>query len=112
MAIKTADAIRKANAIPDQVERADILYSLGLKPKGTPILNSYLNNGFVLDDSEAQKNSIFDDLDIHVADQVKVVLKKNGVVCSPKFDDLYELEIHCWQNKKAYEDLSSLIIAA
>lgn len=111
MAIKTADAIRKANAIPDQVERADLLYSLGLKPKGTPILNSYLKKGFVLDDSAAQRNSIFDDLDIQVADQVKVVLKKNGVVCSPKFDDFYELEMHCWQNKKAYEDLSSVIIA-
>ncbi len=112
MAIKTADAIRKANSIPDQVERADVLYSLGLKPKGTPILNSYLKKGFVLDDSMAPKNSIFDALDIQVADQVKVVLKKNGVVCSPKFDSLYDLEMHCWQNKKAYEDLSSAVISS
>ncbi len=106
------DAIRKANAIPNKLEKAGVLYSLGERPSGIPFLNICLQKGFTVDHCEDEKLTFREELNIHISDETKVVLKKNGVTCSPRFDDFFDLEVYCWQNLDHYDQLSGVVVAA
>ena len=101
------DKIAKAQHIHDPLLRANALYSLGVRPNTIPFIRTCLKLGFTLEHEPPHV------IETTEADEppLAVTLKKNGVSCSPRFLDLYDLELHCWKNMKQYDALSKKNLA-
>ncbi|THB65961.1 MAG: hypothetical protein D6B27_07595 [Gammaproteobacteria bacterium] len=99
-------------SISNSLARVGDMYSLGLKPRGIPFINECIQKGFTVDHCEDSCANLADEKDIMVLESTRVVLKKNGVTCSPKFDDLFDLEVYCWKNLEHYNQLSQVVVAA
>lgn len=105
-----SDKVAKAKLIHDPLQRANALYTLGVRPSTIPFIRTCLKLGFTL---EHEPSSNIEEVEPEPTSEppLAITLKKNGVTCSPRFLDLYDLELHCWKNIRQYDELSKKALA-